>query len=54
MTLTASARAIDTSDWHALYRTTPSIESEATLTALPYFLWANRGQGSMLVWIPEA
>ena len=21
---------------------------------LPYYLWANRGQGSMVVWIPEA
>jgi DUF1680 family protein len=23
------------------------------MTALPYYLWANRGQGSMMVWIPE-
>ena len=27
---------------------------EATLTAVPYYLWANRGAGSMLVWVPEA
>jgi DUF1680 family protein len=26
----------------------------ATLTAIPYFAWANRGQGPMRVWIPAA
>jgi DUF1680 family protein len=52
--LSAPASAIDESDWSALYRTTPSKEGPATLTALPYYLWANRGQGSMVVWIPEA
>lgn len=54
VTLSAKARAIDTSDWKDLYRTAPSKEGEATLTALPYYLWANRGKGSMVVWIPEA
>lgn len=52
--LEASARAIDERDWSTLYRTAPSHEASATLTALPYYLWANRGQGSMMVWIPEA
>jgi DUF1680 family protein len=54
VTLSAEATAIDTSGWTDLYRTTPSAEHEATLTALPYYLWANRGKGSMVVWIPEA
>jgi len=54
VTLTAPATAIDEAEWHTLYRTTPPSEGPATLTALPYYLWANRGQGSMLVWIPEA
>jgi len=54
VTLSAKATAIDTSDWHDLYRTAPPKESEATLTALPYYLWANRSKGSMVVWIPEA
>ncbi|HEY0854075.1 MAG TPA: beta-L-arabinofuranosidase domain-containing protein, partial [Devosia sp.] len=52
--LQAKASAIDESDWKTLYRTTPSSEAPATLTALPYYLWANRGHGSMVVWIPEA
>ena len=54
VTLTAPAKAIDPSDWSDLYRTTPPKESDATLTALPYYLWANRSRGSMVVWIPEA
>ena len=54
VTLSAPARAIAPDDWHELYRTTPPEEGEATLTALPYYLWANRGHGSMVVWIPEA
>lgn len=54
MTLKAKAKAIDEGDWHTLYRTAPPKEGPATVTALPYYLWANRGQGSMVVWIPEA
>jgi DUF1680 family protein len=54
VTLKASASAIDESDWHTLYRTAPPSEKSATVTALPYYLWANRGQGSMVVWLPEA
>ncbi len=51
--LTAPARAVDQAEFAPLYRTTPPQEAPATLTALPYYLWANRGQGSMVVWIPE-
>ena len=54
VTLSADAVAITESDWSTLYRTTPSSEGPSTLTALPYYLWANRGQGSMMVWIPES
>ena len=25
----------------------------ATLTAIPYYSWANRGKGEMVVWFPE-
>ena len=53
VTLSATATAIDEADWTTLYRTAPAAEKPATLTALPYYLWANRGQGSMVVWIPE-
>jgi DUF1680 family protein len=52
--LTAPARAVDEAEFAPLYRTSPPRETPATLTALPYYLWANRGQGSMVVWIPEA
>jgi DUF1680 family protein len=54
VTLSAAACAIDPTDWRDLYRTTPPQEADATLTALPYYLWANRTQASMMVWIPEA
>ena len=54
VTLSAAARAVDPSDWTTLYRTTAPREGDATLNALPYYLWANRTRGSMVVWIPEA
>jgi DUF1680 family protein len=54
VTLSAPGTALKTGDWSTLYRTKRSGEEPATLTALPYYLWANRGKGSMVVWIPEA
>jgi len=53
-TLSARAVAIDESGWGTLDRTAPPAEQTATGAALPYYLWANRGQGSMVVWVPEA
>jgi uncharacterized protein len=47
------AEAADPNEFGTLYRSRPPALSAARLTALPYFLWSNRGQGSMLVWIPE-
>src|SRR5574337_37392 len=38
----------------ALYSIAPPRAEDATLTALPYHLWANRDPGSMEVWIAEA
>ena len=32
---------------------TPAKTGDAKLTAIPYYLWCNRGPGQMLVWIPE-
>lgn len=52
--LEAKASAIDEAEWSGLYRTRPPAEHQSTLTAVPYYLWSNRGQGSMMVWIPEA
>jgi len=55
VTITAPAKAIEEADWsHTLYRSEPPAEGNGTLTAIPYYLWANRGKGSMLVWVPEA
>ncbi|MHA6297154.1 glycoside hydrolase family 127 protein [Devosia sp. CAU 1758] len=51
--LKADAIMIDESEFHQLYRTTPPKELATSLTAIPYFLWANRQQGSMVVWVPE-
>ncbi len=51
--LTAGGEAVDEAEFTPLYRTSPPRQAPATLTALPYYLWANRGQGSMVVWIPE-
>ncbi|KRA43118.1 glycoside hydrolase family 127 protein [Devosia sp. Root635] len=52
--LRAEASAIDESAWTSLYQTSPAPESRSSLTAIPYYLWANREQGSMVVWMPEA
>ncbi|MFO1143769.1 MAG: glycoside hydrolase family 127 protein [Amaricoccus sp.] len=51
--MTARGRAI-TGDWRGdLYRDTPPEAGPATLTAIPYFLWANREPGAMAVWLRE-
>jgi uncharacterized protein len=55
VTLTADATRLQENGWqNALYRSDPPAETPTTLTALPYYLWANRGAGSMLVWLPES
>jgi len=37
----------------ALYRPAGSPRQEMTITAIPYYAWANRTPGEMLVWIRE-
>jgi uncharacterized protein len=37
----------------ALYRTAPYGTAKAKVTAIPYYLWANRGPNRMMVWLPE-
>lgn len=53
VTLSAEAVAIDENEFEPLYRSEAPKEASSVLTAIPYYLWANRGQGSMVVWIPE-
>ena len=50
----ADAEAADAGDWDGdLYRPAPPREATAKLTAVPYYIWNNRGPNPMLVWIPE-
>jgi len=53
-----SGWAVDTTSWKdRLYR--PVVHGgsaprrQTTLTAIPYYAWANRGPGAMRVWIPR-
>ena len=49
----ASAMLVDASDV-PLYASRPFDARPATVTAIPYFLWNNRGPNRMQVWLPEA
>jgi DUF1680 family protein len=53
----AQGAAADVSPWQdQLYRPAPAgalPQREVTLTAVPYYAWANRGPGTMRVWIPR-
>ena len=52
--LSAPAQAAEASDWGGqLYRTSRPQTRPATLTAIPYHLWANREAGGMVVWLRE-
>jgi DUF1680 family protein len=54
VTLAASAVRLQDDDWKdTLYRPEAPAESPTKVTALPYYLWNNRGPGSMLVWLVE-
>jgi uncharacterized protein len=55
VTLTARGSAASAGDWDGvLYRTRPPAAAPATLTAIPYYLWANRAPGPMAVWVRES
>lgn len=52
--LEAEGSLLDTTDWQRdLYRTVAPKEQSATITAIPYYLWCNRGSNPMQVWIKE-
>ena len=54
VTLQAEGVRIESSDWtRDLYRETPPLEIPATLTAVPYYVWCNRGPNPMQVWTRE-
>jgi uncharacterized protein len=54
VTVVAEGKEARAEDWDgALYRPAPPVSTDQRLTAIPYYLWSNRGAGKMLVWIPE-
>ncbi|CAH1190624.1 Non-reducing end beta-L-arabinofuranosidase [Paenibacillus auburnensis] len=45
---------VDEQSWNdGLYSRTKAAEQPVEVTAIPYYLWGNRGSGEMKVWIPE-
>jgi hypothetical protein len=51
-TITARACRLDPSGWTGqLYRPGAARSKPATIKAVPYYTWANRGLGEMLVWM---
>jgi DUF1680 family protein len=54
VTVVADAKVATGTDWKsALYRTAPATLGDASITAVPYYIWNNRGPNRMLVWLPE-
>lgn len=50
----ATALALTDMGWAStLYREAPPDEQPATLTAVPYYIWCNRGSNQMQVWLRE-
>jgi uncharacterized protein len=55
VTIAADAELARVDDWGSdLYRPEPATLDAARLTAVPYYIWNNRGPNRMLVWLPEA
>ena len=53
--ITGEAGRRGASDWeNTLYRSSQSRSKAAAIKAIPYYAWANRTLGEMLVWISEA
>jgi len=55
VTVQTEAVRITGSDWDGgLYSASPRLaEQPATLKFIPYYAWANRGEGEMMVWVRE-
>jgi uncharacterized protein len=50
--ITGAAMRVHNADWgEALYRPAAETFKPVTITAIPYGLWGNRGDGEMLVWL---
>ena len=50
----AAAQLSDAAQWgSALYRSSSPVEHPSPLTAVPYYIWCNRGPNPMQVWLQE-
>jgi uncharacterized protein len=54
VTLTTTAKRLLSAPDSPLYAPSPPALQDVMLTALPYFLWANREAGSMQIWLAES
>ena len=53
--IVARATHRDVRDWKdVLYASKSSRRTPCKIVAIPYFMWANRGEGEMLVWVRQA
>jgi uncharacterized protein len=52
--IVADMDVADVNSADALYQTEPFETTKAEVTAIPYYLWANRGPNRMMVWLPES
>ena len=53
-TISAPAQLAQTDTFGtSLYRTAPAAETPCPLTAVPYYIWCNRGPNPMQVWLQE-
>ncbi|MGV2806476.1 glycoside hydrolase family 127 protein, partial [Clostridium perfringens] len=44
----------ESNDWgDELYRSSPKKRRPAALKAIPYYLWGNRGENEMAIWVRE-
>jgi len=52
--ITAPGRMVDITSWGTgLYHTKPAADAPSPLTAVPYYIWCNRGANPMQVWLKE-
>jgi len=53
VTIVADAEVAKAGEDSARYQAQPIARESARLTAVPYYLWNNRGANRMSVWLPE-
>jgi uncharacterized protein len=52
--LKSNGKALSRKGWEgSLYLNLPPVKTDATITAIPYYAWNNRGPNAMRVWVNE-